>query len=225
MAGRSTWGRPSTAYDVATGTVIFKRPQIKTWLPLDLSPDGTLLATPAVNAEGTPTDLVLVDTRTGRIVHRLENHSQLIVGVAFSPDGRLVAANSLDRTTIVWKVKSGAVSQRLDTGSTAGIAFSSDSSRLYLSGENEAVSTWDLTGRDRFLTPVRMGPNFSVTGGFLRPSPQGTRLAYYYTKNGIENRIDFVDVAAGKTSGRWDERFVLVRARIVESGRQHLCHG
>ena len=43
--GRTVYvGAPLTAYDVKTGKVIFKRPEIKTWLPLDLNRFGGLIS-------------------------------------------------------------------------------------------------------------------------------------------------------------------------------------
>ena len=201
--GRTVYvGSPVTAYDVATGKVLFENRSIDSWLPIDLSPDGRLLAAPASDPDGNLTDIALVDTRTGKVVRRLENHTDEIDVTEFSPDGRLVAANSADRTTIVWNTRTGTVIQRLASGSPGGLSFSPDSATLYLAGENKAVSAWDLRRRDRFLKPVRLGPDFTGFGGFIRPSPGASRLVYYTATGLVFGDVEAKTTSVGESLGQ-----------------------
>jgi WD40 repeat protein len=50
--------------------------------------------------------IVIIDPRTGEELERLSAHTGDITGLAFSPDGKLLASTSLDCTVIVWALTS-----------------------------------------------------------------------------------------------------------------------
>jgi RNA polymerase sigma factor (sigma-70 family) len=67
--------------------------------PMAFSPDGRLLAL----ARGR--EAVVYDLAAGREVKRLTGHDELVVGLAFAPDGDTVATSSMDTTALLWDVK------------------------------------------------------------------------------------------------------------------------
>jgi WD40 repeat protein len=146
-------------------------------LALAFSPDGRTLACAGawndssflpkggINIQGvemTPKDGYLVllwDVATGKEVRRLTGLTADIGSVAFSPDGRLVAAASRDGRIARWEASTGkdvlyilAHPPRPDSGTPAApaVAFTSDGRTLVSAGADDTVRCWDAhTARER----------------------------------------------------------------------------
>ncbi len=113
------------------------------------SPDGRWIATsgggnPYFQNSGQkvePDTVVLWDAATGRLVHTLRDYRHLIDVIAFTPDGRLIAA------VRVWDVERGSA-LRVIRGHIAGVisvAFSPDGDRLVTAGSDDGTArVWDL---------------------------------------------------------------------------------
>ncbi len=114
------------------------------------SPDGRLIA-------ATSDVLVKVwNVSTGRKVAILSGHTDELNGdaaLAFSPDGRLPASGSNDRTIKLWDT---ATWRELDTIRGIGtevntLAFSPDGHTLVSGGANQTITLWDV---DAILKPT-----------------------------------------------------------------------
>ncbi|RPI98380.1 MAG: WD40 repeat domain-containing protein, partial [Chloroflexi bacterium] len=83
-----------------------------------VSPDGTLAASGSgrLNPLGVKQDnrIRIWNTATGEEVRVLDGHTDSVLNVTFSPDGRLLASNGLDRTIILWDVETGELLRRLE---------------------------------------------------------------------------------------------------------------
>jgi WD40 repeat protein len=80
-----------------------------------------------------------------------EGHTDHIVGLAFSPDGKRAASASVDRTIRIWEVESGKQLGILEghTDTVVSIAFTKDGLRLFSASRDKTVRLWEVeTGKD-----------------------------------------------------------------------------
>ncbi len=88
--------------------------------------------------------------RTGKKLATLPGHSAEVLAVAYSPDGRFIAAGSADGLLRVWSASSRTLVHltRAHRGPVFAVRFSADGSRLATLGGDRAVRVWDVrTGR------------------------------------------------------------------------------
>ena len=112
---------------------------------LAFSPDGTTLATAAGNQEDFA--IRLWDVPTGKSLGTLDGHEDIIWGLAFSPDGKLMASASRDGTAKVWEWRDRSLIHTLTLpGEVTSAVFSPDSQTLAVGGTdgwpNAAIWTY-----------------------------------------------------------------------------------
>lgn len=122
---------------------------------LRFSPDEKLLVACYGNRTAKSQSLNL-ETRVWRTsdwaeLPRLTGHTGSILAAAFSPDSRLLATASSDRTVSIWDFKSNS-SSKVQVGSEAtAVAFAPDGATIYVGCGDGSVRSYRTAG----LTPLR----------------------------------------------------------------------
>src|SRR5262249_26820922 len=108
--------------------------------------------------------------------HILSGHNKAITGLAFSPDGKLLASAGDDPVVRIWDSMTGQLLKQLPYFHSGGskLAFSADGMKLAAAAEG-AVQIWDVPSWRKLaaLTDPELGSSI----GSLAFSPNGHYLA------------------------------------------------
>lgn len=148
-------------------------------LSVDYSPNGKHLA-----GAGFDKQLVIWDAETGKelqSLQRLDRMNEDSASVAYSPDGKLLAATgqffkqgSPYSTIRIWDTQTGKdlVDLRGHNGDVYSVAFSPDSKRLVTGGSDRVVKIWDVeTGQE--LSAIKGHTDIVFSAAF---SADGARI-------------------------------------------------
>jgi WD40 repeat protein len=172
-----------------------------------LSPDGKLLALGFPDRNERNRFVLLCDAATGTVRSRLAvpGAALNVHSVAFSPDGKFLAAGDDSGNIDVWQVDSGKRVHRIDWNRSGdiGFAFSPDGRVLGTGSGGDALCLWDAaTGKALYEIPGS-GRGNAFFDGRLAFSPDDRLLATAHSDNTVR---------------LWDVR---MRKEIQCLGRRH----
>jgi len=150
-ASGATGNNDLTVWDSETGDVIHSwvslegaaKPPESIGGQIAFSPDGTRLA--VASLDGLPQ---IVDVNSGEVIQTFPGHTFPAVGLAYSPDGSLLATgNSFTGEVIVWDIASAEALLTLTTiaaDRSYGLDFSPEGDRLVTAGEEGLITVWEI---------------------------------------------------------------------------------
>ena len=135
---------------------------------------------------------------------KLEGHTDVVTGVAFSRDGKTAASGSgRDNTIRLWDLKTGKEVRRIDNANGVNeMAFSPDGRRLLSCHEDGTLRWWDVaTGKELRRFPVQTDTLQAVAlsaDGRLAITGGGFDITGGGWKYGTDFALRLWDVAEGK---------------------------
>ncbi|MCB9265450.1 MAG: PD40 domain-containing protein, partial [Lewinellaceae bacterium] len=127
-------------------------------------------------------------------IQKLIAHSMWITSITFSPDGKILASGSWDKTIRLWEVKTGKLTATINSQSGKGIyslAFSPDGNTL-AAGTYDAVELWNLKSKTpKAITGLETDAGLVNSVAF---SPDGELLA----SGSFSKKLHLWDVSAQK---------------------------
>ena len=126
-----------------------------------------------------------------RLDQTLAGHSDSIMSIAFSPDGKRLASGSADKTIKVWDTQTGALKQTL-TGHSNGVhslEFSPDGRTLASGSDDKTIKLWEAqTGALKLTLPGHNSPvhtiAFSPDGKYLASGSTDKTIKLWDTQTG-----------------------------------------
>jgi WD40 repeat protein len=175
-------------------------------------PEGRTLISGGDNGTGAA-PLRVWDASSGTLLWSAGTHAALVSSIAVSPDGRLVASGSYDRTVKLWEPATG---RELATLTGHGhvvrcLAFAPDGRLLAAGCRDGHVYLWDVGGRR--LRRTLSGHAKEVRG--LAFFPDGTRLA----TAGEDQAVRLWDPATGREVARFPDTSEVLAVACAPDGR------
>jgi WD40 repeat protein len=151
------------------------------------SPDGTRLATIGPKNTAKVYDLA----NGGRDLLTLEGHTAPVITISFSPDRKLLATTSEDKSVKLWDAGTGRELNTFigHTHFTSRVVFSPDGTRLASGSFDSTVKVWDIQTGQELLTLSGHGASvwgiaFSPDGGFIATGSNDNTLRLWDLRTG-----------------------------------------
>jgi WD40 repeat protein len=125
------------------------------------SPDGKLIASgggkyQTINKQNTDTAVQVWEATTGHSILTYKGHLAQVDGLAWSPDGRLIASASYDNTVQVWDIATGGQASTLiyrgHSDHVRAVAWSPDGKLIASASADRTVQVWNASTGNTLYT-------------------------------------------------------------------------
>ncbi|HYJ85529.1 MAG TPA: WD40 repeat domain-containing protein [Pyrinomonadaceae bacterium] len=143
-----------------------------------------------------------IDLASGELQRTLEGHTNVLYKAVFSPNEKLMASSSRDRTARIWDVATGRELHKLGgyRCSVKAVAFSPDANQLASSGNDGMLKVWDVKTGAELKSLVHINSaDIDMSTYALAFSHDGKKI---YASNG-DGTISEWDVTLGKETKVW----------------------
>jgi WD40 repeat protein len=121
-----------------------------------LSPDGRLLAAGGwMKLPGENGHVIrLYDFASGTLLGVLKGHNNVVLGLAFSPNGRQLVSGSGDNTAIIWDVEGRSLVHQLEghKDGVYAVAFTGDGARVITGSDDGLAKLWSTARGEEIAT-------------------------------------------------------------------------
>jgi WD40 repeat protein len=141
----------------------------------------------------------LWDIPTRSMQKRLGNHTEQVVSVALSPNGKLLASASGDQTVRLWDTESWEETRILrgHEHEVHSVTFSPDGRKLLSCGKDQSIRIWDVDAK-----PTSHETYTCPQGWLLMPgSPDTSRQLLIQMGNGNQTGIGFLELTRCEEEG------------------------
>jgi WD40 repeat protein len=134
-----------------------------------LSPDGRWLAVGGWFSGTREETIRLYDFASGELKSLLKGHTDVVLSLAFSPDGKRLISGSFDNTAILWDVESRALLHRLEghRAEIYAVGFTPDGERAVTGSYDHTLRLWRVS--DGSLIMEMQGHQNQVTSLAVSP--------------------------------------------------------
>ncbi len=114
----------------------------------NFSPDGNFIVASAPNDE----DVLLVNSKDGKVIRTLKGHTDYVYESDFSVDGQRIVTSSDDLTAKVWETKTGKLLRSFKhPKAVLDATFIAGNSRIVTGDDDGFVRVWDVTSGKELL--------------------------------------------------------------------------
>jgi WD40 repeat protein len=152
----------------------------------------------------------------------LKGHENAVTSIAVSPNGRLIASSSIDRTVRLWDARSGNAARVLrgHAGEVYAVAFSPNNERLASSSYDGRVLLWDTTS-GKLLRTLKINGwstelDFSADSRQLAVGSQDKNVTLFDAQTGNIRRTIETNNAVSNLAFSPNGRYLALGYRSVE---------